>query len=175
MAYARNTDPHTSHLAGQGARDRSLPQRDILLLTHYEYRSYGLTDEEAGTQSGLRDKPGCCYWKRCSELRQMGLISVVHTRNYLPSTRTSRAGEQQQVCELTETGLERVRTLLSRGYAHTPRDTTNNVEQGYYDPAYYGWLQRVAKAASLVSLFDGTDRVSLDQLREALNDRVAEE
>ena len=134
-----------------------------------------MTDEQAGIKSGLHSKPGCCYWKRCSELRQMGFIKVVYVAPFVPATRTSRAGEQQQVCELTETGLERVRTLLMLGYAHTPRDTTNNVEQGYYDPAYYGWLQRVAKAASLVSLFDGTDRVSLDQLREALNDRVAEE
>jgi hypothetical protein len=59
-----------------------------------------MTDEEAGLASGLALKPKCCYWKRCSELRAMGLI--------IPTgeTRLSSAGSAMQVCEITQEGKE---------------------------------------------------------------------
>jgi len=186
MQYARNTDPETSHAAGDGARRRALPQRDILILTHYQ-SGYprqlgftdviigGLTDEEAGIMSGLREKPGCCYWKRCSELRQNGMLEVVYMDEYEPLTRMSLAGERQQVCGLTLQGLKRARTLLGQGHRHAPRATPAPALEERIDSAYVVWLKSVAAAASLVSKFDGTDRESLDQLRGALWSRGAAE
>ena len=68
------------------------------LLKQYSAAPYGLTDEQAGQVSGLSELPRCCYWKRCSELRQAGFIVPTGI------TRLSAAGEAQQVCAITEAG-----------------------------------------------------------------------
>lgn len=191
MAYARNTDPETSHIAGERARRRAIPQRDLLLLAYLragvpspfagDRHVGGLTDEEAGIMTGLIEKPGCCYWKRCSELRQENLITVAYIEtvqydgNYnryirTPLTRTSRAGEQQQVCVLTQDGEARAKQLkLLYGELKPRVDIVTETT----DPAYIEWLEGVAAAASIVAKFDGTERESLDALRAALWNRGA--
>jgi hypothetical protein len=96
----RSTDPATSR---QGAHD-VLPRRDSqqgqLLRVYGENRIYGLTDEQAGNLSGLAQKPKCCYWKRCSELRQKGLIEDTGQEAL------SSAGSSMMVCRLTAKGAE---------------------------------------------------------------------
>lgn len=96
---ARKSDPGTSKLAGASVAMRAGSQKHILLQA-YANAITGLTDEEAGMNSGLAMRPKCCYWKRCSELRQAGFITVTG------ETRASSVGEQQQVCAITEAGLE---------------------------------------------------------------------
>jgi len=94
----RSADPVTSR---QGARD-VLPRRDSQqgqLLAVYRNQA-GLTDEEAGIKSGLAQKPKCCYWKRCSELRAKGLIEDTG------DTRLSSAGSAMRVCRLSAKGAE---------------------------------------------------------------------
>lgn len=94
----RSADPITSR---QGARD-VLPRRDSQqgqLLAVYRNQP-GLTDEEAGQLSGLAQKPKCCYWKRCSELRAKGLIEDTG------DTRFSSAGSAMRVCRITQRGAE---------------------------------------------------------------------
>lgn len=71
----------------------------MLLLAEYAHRD-GLTDEEAGLFSGLAQRPKCCYWKRCSELRASGFIVPTG------ETRISSAGSAMQVCAITPEGLE---------------------------------------------------------------------
>jgi hypothetical protein len=93
----RNTDPETSRQATVNLTVRAGSQRHRLLHA-YATAVWGLTDEEAGNATGLTDMPRCCYWKRCSELRQAGYIQPAGR------TRASTAGEQQQVCEITEAG-----------------------------------------------------------------------
>lgn len=92
----RNTDPVTSVEAAADVKPRRVSQA-MLLLAEYLHRD-GLTDEEAGLFSGLAQRPKCCYWKRCSELRAAGLI--------IPTgeTRLSSAGSMMQVCAITEEG-----------------------------------------------------------------------
>jgi hypothetical protein len=96
----RSTDPVTSK---QGAKD-VLPRRDSqqgqLLRMYALYPINGLTDEQAGEFSGLARKPKCCYWKRCSELRQKGLIE--DTGNVAMSS----AGSPMMICRLTVKGAE---------------------------------------------------------------------
>lgn len=98
MFTARKTDPKTSHVAGASVTVRAGSQRAELLLAYA--RNYGLTDDEAGVITGLANKIGCCWWKRCSELRQGGLIAPT------TETRMSRAGEEQMVCTITEEGMK---------------------------------------------------------------------
>lgn len=75
------------------------------LLKQYAAAPYGLTDEQAGQVSGLAELPRCCYWKRCSELRQAGFIASTGI------TRPSTAGEAQQVCVITDAGREALASL----------------------------------------------------------------
>lgn len=106
---ARATDPATSQ-ANKDAFNKKFNQRDLLLITYSKFWIGGLTDEEAGQQTlingvSMFDKR-ICYWKRCSELRKLGFIQPVG------ETRTSSAGQQQQVCEITEQGLIYVEQTL---------------------------------------------------------------
>lgn len=94
----RNGDGATSRAALPNLAVRAGSQRAHLLAEYAEHD--GLTDEEAGLVSGLADYPRCCYWKRCSELRQAGFIRPTG------ETRLSTAGEAQQVCAITQAGRE---------------------------------------------------------------------
>lgn len=90
---ARATDPLTSHLADRDVRQRSLTQRDRLLNAFISHPD-GLTDEEAAVAAQL--PPRSCWWKRCSELREQGLIAPVPGL-----TRVGTAGSKQMVSRIT--------------------------------------------------------------------------
>jgi hypothetical protein len=92
----RRNDGATSGAGAKAITVRAGSQR-AMLLAAYDSNVY-LTDEEAGNVSGLSMLPKCCYWKRCSELRQAGYIRPTG------KTRTSSAGVEQQVCEITDEG-----------------------------------------------------------------------
>jgi hypothetical protein len=96
---SRTQDPNTSKTGALSMAVRAGSQRHALLKA-YNAATGGLTDEEAGNVTGLSDSPRCCYWKRCSELRQAGYITPTG------ATRASTAGEMQQVCEITEAGRQ---------------------------------------------------------------------
>jgi len=98
---ARSTDPATSHKAARSARVRAGSQCARLLAAYADAGDYGLTNDEAGVITGLAARPGCCYWKRCGELKD----DFRYTRA-TDETRTSRAGESQRVCVITRAGLE---------------------------------------------------------------------
>lgn len=91
----RNTDPVTSVQGARDVKPRRVSQA-MLLLSLYEYAD--LTDEQAGDLSGLAQRPKCCYWKRCSELRAKGYIVATG------ETRISSAGSAMQVCAITPEG-----------------------------------------------------------------------
>jgi hypothetical protein len=97
---ARSTDPATSHAGARSMRIRAGSQRAVLLAAYADAGAYGLTNDDAGVVTGLADRPGCCYWKRCGELLAAGYIRATD------ETRTSRAGEFQRVCVMTRAGLE---------------------------------------------------------------------
>lgn len=99
----RNNDPVTSKKAGQSVARRA-PSQQVILLRAYR-GGRGLTDEEAGIATGLAQKPRCCYWKRCSELRAKGYI--------IPTGETARstAGEMQRICKMTLEGERYLRSL----------------------------------------------------------------
>ena len=98
----RATDPATSTKAAQSLWVRAGSQRALLLS---RYAVADMTDEEAGHASGLAILPKCCYWKRCSELRQAGYIATTGV------TRPSSAGVEQQVCAITQAGHDLLSSL----------------------------------------------------------------
>lgn len=105
LPMARKSDPHTSHEAGGKVQVRAGSHR-AMVLNEYWKAPEGLIDEQAGERSGLLALRSC-YWKRCSELRTMGLI--VDTGE----TRASSLGNEQMVCKITLEGI-RVMVELER-------------------------------------------------------------
>ena len=93
----RATDPATSTKAAQNLWVRAGSQRELLLS---KYAVADMTDEEAGHASGLAQQTKCCYWKRCSELRQAGYIAPTGL------LRPSSAGSDQRVCSITPAGRD---------------------------------------------------------------------
>lgn len=90
---ARGADPWTSHVAAASVRGAAVTQRQMLLET-YEANPAGLTDEEACALAAI---PG--GWKRCSELRALGLIRDTGL------TRAGTSGRMGRVCAATTGGI----------------------------------------------------------------------
>lgn len=78
---ARNTDPVTSHLAAIESPGR-VAQKDRILLAYYFNRHRAMTDEQAAEEAGV--SPRSCWWKRCSDLRDDGLVFRVSHDNGTP-------------------------------------------------------------------------------------------
>lgn len=70
-------------------------QRRRLLNAYGADRGAGLTDEEA---ADIADLLHTCYWKRCGDLRYLGLIV------YTGETRAGAAGTARIVCRTTDLG-----------------------------------------------------------------------
>lgn len=119
---SRMDDPHTS---AQGARDveRRAGTQAHQLLKAYAHAarsprldgSDGLTDEEAHelavTLEYLRPSGTRCYWKRCGELRDDGLLEVVSDGNGGELTRVGAAGSPRLVCRITPAGRRELERL----------------------------------------------------------------
>ena len=97
-------DNGTTSTSGAKAMTVRAGSQRALLLAQYELDS--MTDEEAGHASGLSMLPKCCYWKRCSELRQAGYIATTGV------TRRSSAGVDQHVCAITQAGHDLLTSLV---------------------------------------------------------------
>ena len=98
---ARRSDPATSHKAA------SCPQSIMkwssnkhLLLLAYAKRS--MTDEHAEVQSGVRIAG---FWKRCSELRALGLIEPTG------KTEIAKTGKEVMVSRITPRGREVLQSI----------------------------------------------------------------
>lgn len=88
----RHTDPDTSRKADEDVQPRRQSQQERLLIA-YLTNPDGLTDEEAADWADL--PPRSCWWKRCSELREHGLI--------IPTgqVRIGSMGSERMVCRPT--------------------------------------------------------------------------
>ncbi len=95
----RATDPDTSRQASP----LRVGTHRAVLLEQYFYATLGLTDEEAGARAVLAGHDIKGYWKRCSDLRTIGLIEDLGIRRALTS------GSQGIVCAITQAGINTVR------------------------------------------------------------------
>ena len=68
----RNPDWSTSIIAAEKVSYRAGSQKSLLLEAYRNAYPRGLTDDEAAMAAGL--PLTSCYWKRCGELRQDGVI-----------------------------------------------------------------------------------------------------
>ena len=95
----RASDPETS----RQVNPVRVGTHRAVLLEQYFYATLGLTDEEAGARAALAGHDIKGYWKRCSDLRTIGLIEDLGIRRELLS------GSQGIVCAITAKGMEIVR------------------------------------------------------------------
>jgi len=91
--------PATSRAAAAAASPRTGSQKALLLQAYLQAGDAGLTDEEAAKATGLYQREGCCWWKRCSDLRTDGFIAPTGEQ------RMGAAGHPRDVCAVTVTGF----------------------------------------------------------------------
>ena len=91
----RSSDPVTSQEGARHIRPKAGSQAMRLLRVYAGAPIYGLTDEEAGSQTDIVHA-----WKRCADLRRLGLIEPTG------ETRPTVAGVNARVCRITAAGLE---------------------------------------------------------------------
>lgn len=103
---ARSTDPVSSHLAAIDSPGR-VSQRQLMLLAYGVTREY-LTDEQASVKAGV--SPRSCWWKRCSELRQMGYIEPLTDEHLNPVLVTGSQGKLVLNCFITPRGVQYLRS-----------------------------------------------------------------
>jgi hypothetical protein len=97
----RSSDPETSR---QVSPMRVGSHRAILIAI-YADSNLGLTDEEAASRASAQGHEIKGYWKRCSDLRTLGLIQDTGTRRAVSS------GSQAIVCSITQDGLNAAKGL----------------------------------------------------------------
>ena len=86
----RVDDWYTSIEGAKSVAYRAGSQKDLLLKAFQAAYPDGLTDEEAAIAAGMALTS--CYWKRCGELRQDGLIAGITGSNGTVSTRLGSSG-----------------------------------------------------------------------------------
>jgi hypothetical protein len=102
---ARHTDPATSHDAARSVTVRAGSQKARLLSAYAaafhalvigHRTDMALTDDEAAVMAGLTRS---CFWKRCGELREDGLIMDTGRTRLGPLH-----GEHRMACAITDAG-----------------------------------------------------------------------
>lgn len=95
----RSSDPATS----RQINPMRVGSHRAILLEQYSQAVLGLTDEHAGRRASQAGHDIRGYWKRCSDLRTIGMIVDTGT------TRTVSSGSQAIVCAITQLGMDTVR------------------------------------------------------------------
>jgi hypothetical protein len=98
----RRNDRPTSIEGAQSVAYRAGSQKAKLLQAYY-WNPRGLSDEEAAVVAGL--PLTSCYWKRCGELRQDGMIEDTG------ETRRGVAGVSRIVSRITVDGITKVKVF----------------------------------------------------------------
>lgn len=104
---ARNSDPHTAHLAAQ--RVNLTADRDLVLRCHVEAGLEGLTGDELALSAC---RPYESIGPRRPALEQAGYIAKVPG-----SRRKNRNGNAEQVYAITEAGQREWRRICTEGAA----------------------------------------------------------
>lgn len=92
----RRNDYATSQAGARSVSFRAGSQKARLLAAFVEAGPSGLSDDEAARRAGLT--PTSCYWKRCGELRAVGLI------RFSGEERQGSAGVERMVSTITAAG-----------------------------------------------------------------------
>jgi len=92
----RKNDHRSSTEGAYDVAFRAGTQKAKLLISYFDHGH--LTADEAAKEAGVSMRS--CYWKRCSELRDLGFIEPVMDGDY-PLNRPGDSGSLQMVCKIT--------------------------------------------------------------------------
>lgn len=119
FAPSRSDDPATSEAGGEHASAREgavldvRPDTQRARLLHAYFWAWregwpddAISDEQAADRAGL-NRPGVCWWKRSSELRQGGFIEVA-------GTTAGNNGVEVQTCRISTAGVKKYEALFPR-------------------------------------------------------------
>jgi hypothetical protein len=95
----RKQDHHTSEQGAYDVAFRAGTQKAKLLTAYFDHGH--LTADEAAKEAGVSMRS--CYWKRCSELRDIGFIEPVMDGDTVIE-RPGDSGSLQMVCKITREG-----------------------------------------------------------------------
>lgn len=98
---ARAGGSETTKRAATAASYRSKSQKAQLLAAYVQEGEGGLTDEQAADRAGLLQRPRCCWWHRCSDLVDDGMIEPLEG-----VTRKLSTGMDGRVCVPTAQGVQ---------------------------------------------------------------------
>lgn len=104
---ARTTDPETSVAAGVDTMARAAIRQVLLVCYANDLMTGGdgLTDEEAMNMAGF-DLADDGHRRRCSDLRDSGLIAQVLVGGVGVTRVSQRTGRARMVCTVTEAGID---------------------------------------------------------------------
>jgi hypothetical protein len=112
---SKRFDVATARAGADSVAYRAGSQKALLLAKYRAAASLpdnsGLTDEEAAKRAGLENT---CYWKRCGELREDGLIEWVLDNTGEIRTRLGWSGVDRGICRITEAGKQTLVGVESR-------------------------------------------------------------
>lgn len=103
----RNTDPETSKEAWEHTATNAKAQRIKLLRMYAEMED--ATDDEVAFVADMLD--GNNYTKRCSDLRNQGLIEPIRDEDGELLTRPGLSGRSRMLCQITSKGREALREV----------------------------------------------------------------
>ena len=127
----RSNDRSTSMDGAASVAYRAGSQKARLLDQYKQAGPEGLTDDEAASSAGLMKS---CYWKRCGELRQDGVIVETGV------TRPGEAGVQRIVCVWNPENPALENDDRNRSTVPVPADASPTLHQR----DYYSDQQRLA-------------------------------
>lgn len=99
---AHRADPETAKTAAAEGALRKNTHRLLCLLAHSRYPTSGLTDDECSAEAGLELHEAR---RRCSDLRNLGLIAFVRFGDR-HETRKTASGRSATVSSITAYGTE---------------------------------------------------------------------
>jgi hypothetical protein len=98
-------DDHSTSIAGaDDIAKRAGGQKAILLSAFADAGSDGLNDEQAAERAGVNMRS--CWWKRCGELRDLGLIQFLFDAQGNEITRVATSGVARKVSVITPLGRD---------------------------------------------------------------------
>ena len=95
----RAGDHSSSRKGAASVRMRAGSQKALLLLAHLRRYPGSLSDVDAAVNAGLYHDRQTCWWKRCGELREAGLIEFTGEE-----VKSATTGETVKTSRLTEAG-----------------------------------------------------------------------
>lgn len=99
----RHDDYSTSIAGAADVAKRAGGQKAQLLAAFAQAGPEGLNDEEAAERADLPIRS--CWWKRCGELRDMGLIQFLTDADGNEITRVASSGLARKVSIITPLGI----------------------------------------------------------------------